>query len=79
MRVRFPFLPHSPICRLEVRGLDSARTEPVSREKTYTYQLRAFADVVAGIKAPITGGNDAIANMTTIDAIYRAAGFAVRQ
>ncbi|MGA2950772.1 MAG: Gfo/Idh/MocA family oxidoreductase [Caulobacteraceae bacterium] len=41
---------------------------------TYAAQLTHVAEVLAGRTAPLTGGADAIANMTTIDAIYAAAG-----
>jgi predicted dehydrogenase len=41
---------------------------------TYAAQLVHVSDVLAGRVPPLTGGADAIANMTAIDSIYRAAG-----
>jgi predicted dehydrogenase len=41
---------------------------------TYAAQLAHVAEVLAGRTPPLTGGEDAIANMTAIDAIYAAAG-----
>jgi hypothetical protein len=35
-------------------------------------------EVISGRAKAITGGADAVANMTAIDAIYRAAGMAPR-
>jgi predicted dehydrogenase len=78
MRVRFPFIPQSPVCRLEVRSDEGARTEPISREKTYTYQLRAFAAAVRGDGPIVTTAEDAVANMKVIDAIYAKAGLKLR-
>lgn len=78
MRVRLPFQPHSPMCRLEVRSNDTARTEPISREKTYTFQLRAFAAAVRGEGPVVTTAADAVANMKVIDAIYTKAGLKLR-
>ena len=37
-------------------------------------QLDHLHAVMTGAEIPLTGGADAIANMTAIDAIYRAAG-----
>ena len=45
---------------------------------TYAYQLEAFLDAVRGGRPPLTGGDDAIGNMATIDNIYRAAGLPLR-
>ncbi|MEI8000725.1 MAG: Gfo/Idh/MocA family oxidoreductase [Actinomycetes bacterium] len=47
-------------------------------ESTYWYQLRAFADAVTNGEVPLTSPADAVANLTVIDAIYRAAGLPVR-
>jgi predicted dehydrogenase len=41
---------------------------------TYQAQLIDLAQVLAGRATPKTGGKDAVANMTAIDAIYAAAG-----
>jgi predicted dehydrogenase len=50
------------------------RDHGVEGPTTYAAQLSYVADVLAGRSRQITGGSDAIANMATIDAIYRAAG-----
>lgn len=47
-------------------------------DTTFHYQLRHVLEVIEGRAAPITGGDDAIANMRAIDAIYRAAGLKPR-
>jgi predicted dehydrogenase len=47
-------------------------------ETTFHHQLRHVIEVIEGRAAPLTGGDDAIANMQAIDAIYRAAGLRPR-
>ena len=47
---------------------------PTDGPTTYAAQLRHLADVLHGRCGPLTGGADAVANMTAIDAIYRAGG-----
>jgi predicted dehydrogenase len=37
-----------------------------------------MVDVLAGRAEPLTGGEDAVANMRVIDAIYRSAGLSPR-
>jgi predicted dehydrogenase len=47
---------------------------------TYRWQLEAFTERVRGKKTPYwISGEESIAQMETIDAIYRAAGLPVRQ
>jgi predicted dehydrogenase len=65
--------------RLTVRGRGGRRVEHVVRRPTYDFQLEAFADAVLRGTKPITGPDDAVANMTLIDAVYRAAGMEPRQ
>ena len=48
--------------------------EPVDGPTTYEAQLENLRAVMLDGVAPVTGGDDAIGNMTAIDAIYRAAG-----
>lgn len=61
-------------CRF-VTTIDGVQREHgVEGPSTYAAQLTYVADVLAGRTPQITGGADAIANMATIDAIYRAAG-----
>jgi predicted dehydrogenase len=45
-----------------------------SGPSSYEAQLIHLGDVLAGRQAPLTGGEDAVANMAVIDAIYAAAG-----
>jgi predicted dehydrogenase len=53
-------------------------TETIPGEATYDHQLAHMMDVLAGRAEPLTGGEDAVANMRVIDAIYRSAGLAPR-
>ena len=48
--------------------------EPVEGPTTYEAQLENLRAVMQDGAQPLTGGADAIGNMTAIDAIYRAAG-----
>ncbi|MBP2702907.1 Gfo/Idh/MocA family oxidoreductase [Microbispora sp. RL4-1S] len=54
------------------------RREKVPGDATYTCQLRAFETAVRTGDGNLTPPADAIANMTVIDQIYRAAGLAPR-
>ena len=47
-------------------------------ETTFHFQLRHVIEVIEGRAQPLTGGDDAIANMRAIDAVYRAAGMRPR-
>ena len=73
-----PFAPQF-LHRITVRAKGIRRTEHVTREPTYNFQLRAFADAIAGGPPVLTPPEDAIKNMAVIDDIYRAAGMAPRQ
>jgi predicted dehydrogenase len=55
-------------------GLD----ETYGLRPTYAYQLEAFLESVRSGRQPLTGGDDAVGNMATIDNIYRAAGLPLR-
>jgi predicted dehydrogenase len=78
MRVFNPFGPHAGH-RLRVRTAGGRRTETLTRRPTYAFQLDAFTGaVLRGTPFPTTA-QDAVATMTVIDAIYRAAGLPVRQ
>jgi predicted dehydrogenase len=55
------------------------RRERVQGYATYRYQLEAFTRAVLHGEPPITGLDDAVANMRVIDAAYRAAGLDPRQ
>jgi predicted dehydrogenase len=65
--------------RLSVRTASDNRVERFGRRASYAYQLDAFAAaVLRGAPFPTTP-QDAIENMTVIDAIYRKAGLPLRQ
>jgi predicted dehydrogenase len=77
LRVLNPIAPHL-FHRLRVESDQGARSERVPGPATYTAQLEAFARVVRGGAPAPTDLEDAIANMSLIDAAYRAAGLAPR-
>jgi predicted dehydrogenase len=65
--------------RIAAEFSDGSRVDEVINAGTsYEYQLRAFCRVISGDEAPITGGADAVATMTAIDAVYRASGLGLR-
>ena len=64
--------------RLTVSADGYTRHERVRGEATYTYQLRAFAAAVLRGEPVITTPDDAVATMTVIDDVYRAAGLPPR-
>ena len=64
--------------RLAIRSNGRKRVERFPRRTTYDYQLDAFAaSVLRGVPVRTTP-DDAVENMTVIDAIYRAAGLPIR-
>jgi predicted dehydrogenase len=65
--------------RLSVRSGDGNRVEHFPRRASYAYQLDAFAAAVLRSEPVKTTPEDAIENMTVIDAIYRAAGLPLRK
>jgi predicted dehydrogenase len=65
--------------RLSIRSPGGKRVERFSRRPSYSYQLDAFAAAVLRGGPVLTTPQDAIENMTVIDAIYRAAGLPLRQ
>jgi predicted dehydrogenase len=76
LRVFNPTGPHM-YHRMTVWRRGGRRRERVAgaRKATYTYQLEAFRDAVAGDRARVlTPPADSIANMRVIDAVYDAAG-----
>jgi predicted dehydrogenase len=78
LRVLNPVMP-GYFHRLTVRSPDGKRVERFSRRASYAYQLDAFAAAVLRGAAIKTTPEDAIENMTVIDAIYTAAGLPLRQ
>ncbi len=65
--------------RLSVRSAAGKRVEHFPRRASYAYQLDAFAAAVLRGERVKTTPEDAIENMTVIDAIYRAAGLPLRE
>jgi predicted dehydrogenase len=65
--------------RISVRTADDNRVESFPRRASYAYQLDAFAAAVLRGGPVKTDPQDAIENMTVIDAIYRAAGLPLRE
>ena len=78
LRVLSPAAPHL-FPRLSIRSADGKRVERFSRRATYAYQLDAFAAAVLRGEPVKTTPEDAVENMTVIDAIYRAAGLPLRK
>ena len=64
--------------RFVVRSPADTRRERFSSRSTYSYQLEAFRDAVLDGIPILTPPADAVANMTVIDACYRAAGMSPR-
>jgi predicted dehydrogenase len=65
--------------RLSVRSANGKRVERFSRRPSYAYQLDSFAAAALRGDTVKTTPEDAVVNMTVIDAIYRAAGFPLRE
>ena len=61
-------------CRFTIIIDGVAEAQKVEGPTTYEAQLVHLGEVLGGQSKPLTGGADAIANMTAIDAIYAAAG-----
>jgi len=72
-----PMAPHKGNL-LTIRTAAGDTSGPIDGGVTYEHMLRAFVDhVVHGAPFP-TSGQDSIANMAAIDAVYSAAGLKVR-
>lgn len=71
--------PLIPFQRFSVRSVNAKRVERFPSRPTYAYQLDAFVAAVLNGEPVKTGPQDAVENMTVIDAIYRAAGLPLRQ
>jgi predicted dehydrogenase len=71
--------PVAPFRRLSVRSVDGNRIERFPRRAPHAYQLDAFAAAVLRGEPVRTTPEDAIENMTVIDAIYHAAGLPLRE
>ena len=77
MHVFNPLAPHF-YHSLKVAKPGKTTRERIRGDATYTHQLRAFAEHVRGGVPMSSDARDAIANMSVIDAIYRAAGLPLR-
>ncbi len=74
---RNPLAPHGGHeLRIAVDGAETK--EEVPGQTTFRHQLVAFVEARAGDKKLPTMGEDSIANMRLIDAVYRAAGLPIR-
>jgi predicted dehydrogenase len=71
--------PVAPFRRLSVRSAEGKRVERFPGRHSFAYQLDAFAAAVLRGEPVTTSPQDAIENMTVIDAIYRAAGLPLRE
>ncbi|MGO9098366.1 MAG: Gfo/Idh/MocA family protein [Mycobacterium sp.] len=72
--------PLIPFQRFSVRSTTGKRVENFpAAPSTYAYQLDAFAAAVLRGEPVKTTPEEAIENMTVIDAMYRAAGLALRE
>jgi predicted dehydrogenase len=79
MKVLNPYVPQLGH-RLVVRSDTLRAVEHVPRHpSTYASQLRAFTAAILRAEPVITGPDDAVANMTVIDACYAAAGLPRRE
>jgi predicted dehydrogenase len=72
-----PFLPQMRH-RMEVTLDGTTEQKSFDKTPTYTFQARAFVTAVRSRKPALTTGEDGVANMAAIDAVYRAAGMALR-
>src|SRR5699024_8244762 len=70
LRVLNPAVPQF-LRRLSVRSADGRRVERFPRRASYAYQLDAFAAAVLRGEPVMTSPEDAVGNMTVIDAMYR--------
>jgi predicted dehydrogenase len=77
LRVFNPVMPKY-FHQLTVQSPDSRRVERFPRRASYAYQLDAFVGAVLRGEPIKTTPEEAIENMTVIDAIYRAAGLPLR-
>ncbi|MEC3954182.1 Gfo/Idh/MocA family oxidoreductase [Nocardia sp. CDC153] len=78
LRILNPVVPHMGHV-LTVRTDSGRRFRTFGRRPSYDYQLDAFAAAVLRGEPVPTTPESAVANMTVLDAIYRAAGLPLRQ
>ncbi len=73
-----PVSPHSGATLVIENDTPSLPQIVSGGETTFHYQLKHVLECIAGRAQPLTGGEDAVNNMRSIDAIYRAAGLRPR-
>jgi predicted dehydrogenase len=79
MKVLSPYHPQLGH-RLVIRSNTRRAVEHVPRQpSTFARQLRAFIGAIVRGEPVLTGPDDAVANMTVIDACYAAAGLPRRE
>lgn len=78
LRVLSPAAPHL-FPWLSIRSANGRRVERFPRRTTYAYQLDTFAAAVLRGEPVRTTPEDAVENMSVIDAVYRAADLPIRQ
>jgi predicted dehydrogenase len=71
--------PLLPFQRFSVRTAKGRRVENSTLRPTYAFQLDAFAAAVLRGEPVKTTPDEAVENMTVIDAMYRAAGLSLRE
>jgi predicted dehydrogenase len=78
LEVENPFIPMRGN-KLTITSGGTSRSETMTTEPSYNFQLRALADVLLRGAPIVTNIDDAIRNMDVIDAAYVAAGLGPRQ
>lgn len=78
LRVLSPAAPHL-FPRLSIRSANGKRVERFPRRPTYAYQLDSFVAAVLRGEPVRTTPEDAVENMSVIDAVYQAAGLPIRE
>jgi predicted dehydrogenase len=77
--VRNPLAPHMDHdLTIDLGGEKTVERIPGNGDTTYRYQLVAFVRALHGDRQLPTMGDDSIANMRAIDAVYRKAGLPLR-
>jgi len=77
LRVSWPYHPQMR-CKASIRSASGKRVEIPNKRPTYAFQLEAFRDATRTGSPVPTDAPAAVAQMRTLDAIYRAAGMSAR-
>jgi predicted dehydrogenase len=78
LEVKNPFIPQEGN-ELTIRSGGTTRTETMTTEPSYNFQLRALTDVLLRGAPIITDLEGAISNMDVIDAAYLSSGLGLRE